>query len=251
MTVVVALKWTGRLSGSDAAALETALGLDADVTAITAGPPDADAGLRRAIAAGATRAIRVDVPNGLRSDAVATALAPHCAGVSWVLCGDASTDRGSGSVPAFLAAELGVGQALGLVAVESTGTDSLRVVRRLDGGRREILEASSPTVVSVEGSVARLRRASLPAEIAAQRSPVEVVAGPDGPVERPATVRVYRPRPRETAMPSGDAFARIGQLTDAGASAERADVLVLDPPAAASKIVDALRSWGYLADEGV
>ena len=47
-------------------------------------------------------------------------------------------------------------------------------------------------------------------------------------------------------MPSGDAFARIGQLTDAGATAERAEVITLDPAPAAARILAALRSWGYL-----
>ena len=247
--IVVALKWTGALSESDAAALETALQLDSDVVAVTVGPPDANEGLRRALAAGATRATRVDAADDLRSDAVARAIASSCAGASWVLCGDASADRGSGSVPAFLAAELSAGQALGLVAIEAGQSGSLRVVRRLDGGRREVLVATSPTVLSVEGSVARLRRASLPAELAAQGAPIEVVTGPDGPVERPTTTRAYRPRPREMTMPSGDAFARIGQLTDAGASAKRAEVMTLDPAPAAAKIVEMLRSWGYLVDE--
>ena len=244
--IVVAIKWTGALSSSDAAALETALRLDDDVTAVTVGPPDADRGLRHALAAGATRAVRADAPADLRSDAVASALAPCCAGASWVVCGDASADRGSGSVPAFLAAQLGVGQALGLVAVEPAEDGSLRVVRRLDGGRREVLVATSPTVLSVEGSVARLRRAALPAELAAQGAAIDVITGPEGPVDRPATTRPYRPRPRELAMPSGDAFARIAQLIDAGTTAERAEVIALDPAPAAAKIVGALRSWGYL-----
>ena len=49
-------------------------------------------------------------------------------------------------------------------------------------------------------------------------------------------------------MPSGDAFARIGQLTDAGGSTRRAEVVTLDPAPAAAKIVETLRAWGYLHD---
>jgi electron transfer flavoprotein beta subunit len=246
--IVVALKWTGGLSDSDAAALETALRLGDAVTAVTVGPPDAEPILRAALAAGAARAVRVDAPGDLRSDAVAKVLGRCCEGASWVVCGDASADRGSGSVPAFLAAELGVGQALGLVSVEAAPNGPLHVVRRLDGGRREVLIATPPTVLSVEGSVARLRRASLPAELAAQRAPIDVVAGPDGPADRPTATRAYRPRPREMAMPSGDAFARIGQLTDAGGSARHAELVTLDAAAAAAKIVETLRAWGYLTD---
>ena len=247
--IVVALKWVGALSDSDAAALETALQLDADVTAVSVGATDVDRGLRAALAAGARRAVRIDAPADLRSDAVARTIARLCGDASWVICGDASADRGSGSVPAFLAAELGVGQALGLVAAERAGAAALRVVRRLDGGRREILDVRPQAVLSVEGSVARLRRASLPAELAAQQAPIDVVAGPDGPVDRPAAVGPYRPRPREMPLPTGDAFARIGQLTAtaSGAATGRAAAVILDPTAAAARVVDALRSWGYLA----
>ena len=70
-------------------------------------------------------------------------------------------------MPAFLAAELGSGQALGLVGVRAGANGTLRVVRRLDGGRREVLDAPPGTVLSVEGAAASLRRASLPAELAA------------------------------------------------------------------------------------
>lgn len=246
--IAVALKGTGRLSEADAAALETALRLDDDVVALTVGSPATEGVLRTALAVGVTRVMRFDAPDDLRSDAVARTLADGCRAASWVLCGDASADRGSGSVPAFLAAELGAGQALGLVSIDALADGSLSVVRRLDGGRREVLTAAPPTVLSVEGAVAGLRRASLPAELDAQRAAIAVVPGPAGPVDRPASTREYRPRPRAMAMPEGDALARIGQLTATGTSAPRAEVVVLDPAPAAARIVEALRSWGYLDD---
>ena len=61
--------------------------------------------------------MRIDAPATSPSAAVAPALAAVAAGRDWVVCGDVSADRGSGSVPAFLAAELDAAQALGLVAV--------------------------------------------------------------------------------------------------------------------------------------
>ena len=252
--IVVPIKWVDGLSDSDAAALETALRIGnegGDVKVVTVGGVASEAGLRVGLASGATSAIRIDAPSDLRSDAVAGALAAVCADASWVICGDASRDRGSGSVPAFLAAELGIGQALGLVAVEHGATSaSVRAVRRLDGGRREVLTASSPTVLSVEGSVAHLRRASLPGELAAQHAPIERRPGPAGPLDRPHAVRPYRPRPREMAMPSGDAADRIRQLTDAAATkATRAEIATLEPADAAARIVEALRAWGYLDPE--
>ncbi len=178
-------RWAG-VSEPDRTALELGLRLaearDDTVTVVSVGDAGAARGLREALAVGAARAVRVDAPAGLTSAAVATAIARVAAGADWVLCGDASADRGSGSVPAFLAAELGAAQALGLVAVTTT-PGVLHATRRLDGGRREILEVAAPAVVSVEGGIAPLRRAALGAELAARAAVVDVVDGPRGPIE--------------------------------------------------------------------
>jgi electron transfer flavoprotein beta subunit len=106
-------------------------------------------------------------------------------------------------------------------------------------------------VVSVEGATARLRRASLPGVVAARTAAVEVVAaaGPRPPGAPAAPVvrsGPYRPRARRRPSPSAaDPHARILALT--GATADRTPpVLVhLDPTAAAERILDQLRQWGY------
>jgi electron transfer flavoprotein beta subunit len=257
--IVVGWKWApvvgdGRAPGTsaaDRAALEIALRLAAPagdgVVVVCVGPPPAERGLREALASGATGAVRVDAPTGLAGSAVAAAVAGLAAGARWVLCGDVSADRGTGSVPAFLAAELGVAQALGLVAVDVEDDGRVRGVRRLDGGRREVLSLEPPAVLSVEGAVARLRRATLPDELAARRATIEVIAGPAGPVEAAAAVRPYRPRPRERPAPEGGALDRVRRLTATGsASAAHAETVVLDPPAAADRILAALGEWGYV-----
>jgi electron transfer flavoprotein beta subunit len=246
-------RWAG-VSAADEAALEVALTLagengdDSFVTVATVGPPAADVTLRDAMARGARRAVRVDAPRDLLSDAVATALAPLTAGSTWVLCGDYSLDRGSGSVPALIAAHRAIAQALGLVDVRRDGDGCLRALRRLDGGRREELSVTTPAVVSVEGSVARLRRASLTAELAAHTAAIEVVDGPTGPREIPIEAGPYRPRARVLPAPSGSAaLTRIRALTSSGAAVTHGENVTLDPPAAASRIVQALRDWGYVS----
>jgi electron transfer flavoprotein beta subunit len=243
-------RWSG-VSDADRAALETALALASGsgepVTVVAVGGPGAEIALREALAVGATRAVRVDAPAELESAAVARALASVLDGAAWIVCGDASADRGSGAVPAFLAAELGAAQALGLVAVTvSDGDAGVRATRRLDGGRREVLAVTAPAVLSVEGAAARLRRASLPAELAARRATIEVVQGPTGPVEQPDAVRRYRPRARMLAAPEGPALSRVLQLTDAaGATSTTHELVTLDPPDAADRILAALAEWGY------
>lgn len=252
-------RWSG-VSAADRAALETALrlGPTGSVRVICLGPAMADDVLRDALAVGAAEVLRIDAAANLDSRVVATAIAAHLHDADLVVCGDYSMDRGTGSVPAFLAAELGFAQALGLVDVptEMAGaadiagaaemmTGVIRVTRRLDGGRREILDVATPAVLSVEGSVARLRRASMSAELTARRADVPSVTGPPGhPPD--AEVHPYRPRPRTLPTPHGDALSRVRQILDVGGDDARAELVTLDPPAAAARIVAQLREWGYL-----
>lgn len=263
------------VSAADEAALETALTMAAslddaaagsgiaeptEVVMVALGPAAADTVLRDALAAGAHRSIRVDASVDLRSDRVAAALADVVRqvlhDVDIVVCGDYSPDRGSGSVPAFLAAQLDAAQALGLIEVtvdgrvDASGAPVLRALRRLDGGRREQLTVTTPAVLSVEGSVASLRRATLPAELAAKRATVEVVPGPLHAEQHADSIRPFRPRPRVVPPPEGQsALERVRALTDVGATVAHGDNVVLDPPAAAARIVTALREWGYLTPD--
>lgn len=273
--IAVCLKWTpthddagadpdddrfAGVSPADRAALEIGLRLadsrGVEVTAFAAGPVGAERTLRDAIAAGAHRAVRLEMVADADSRDVGFELAQALAGATVVLCGDYSLDRGSGSVPAFIAHHRRSAQALGLVAIDLPGTDdaaqtalSLRVVRRLDGGRREVLDVPTPCVLSVEGSVASLRRASLPRALASRTAAVEVVATPPAHHRgAPAIVTPYRPRARVMPAPyDDDVLARLRRLTDASAGTTRGETVELDPASAALRIADTLRTWGYLA----
>ncbi|MBU3689695.1 MAG: putative mycofactocin-associated electron transfer flavoprotein [Acidimicrobiales bacterium mtb01] len=258
MTVVACLKWViprvddddrfAGISAADQSALEFAL-LSArpgeDVVAVSAGPLGAERALRDAVACGLSRAIRIDLDPRASSSAVASSIASAVAGARLVWCGDYSLDRGTGSMPGFLAARLGIGQALGLIDV-TIGDDSMSVVRRLDGARREIMRVTGPAVLSVEGSTARLRRASLRGVLAADNAIIDVIAGMSSPIDA-VDEKPYRPRARALAAPSGtSALDRVRSLTDAGTATQRSETVVLDPPEAAARIVGALRDWGYL-----
>ena len=257
-------RWSG-VSAADEAALEVALtiaetaspetgdsengasGTPCEVTVICLGPAGADDVLRDALAVGADVAKRLDASTELDSQVVAVALAEHLQEHDLVLCGDYSLDRGTGSVPAFIAGELSSAQSLGLLEVHPADQpfDPLRVVRRLDGGRREILDVAPPAVLSVEGSAATLRRASLAASLAARTASVDVARGPHGRLPE-SEVHPYRPRARVLPAPAGGSLDRVRQILDVGGGDVHAELVTLDPPAAASKILDQLREWGYL-----
>lgn len=262
MTVAVCLKWVtpvgenddrfAGVSAADQAALESALvwaeRQNTDVVVVTVGSSGAERALRDALACGASRAIRIEADPHATSADVARVVAPHVADADLVWCGDYSLDRGSGSFPAHLADVLDIEQALGLVDVEFDGASTgprIRATRRLDGGRREILSITPRAVVSVEGSVARLRRAPLRALLAADHVEIERHAAT---LHGDELVLVpYRPRARVLHAPAGtSALDRVRVLTDAGSTATRAETVELEPDAAAERIVGALREWGYL-----
>jgi len=271
--VAVALKWVdlrpqvdplaGRVthdarssgfSPADAAALEWALRLGeswrAPVAAVTAGPPEAEAVLREAASHGVRRLVRVAVDAGAPSDLVARGLAPALAGAAVVCCGDHSLDRGSGSVPAFLAHELHAAQALGLTGLTAQGPGSLLAERRLDGGRREQLRVTAPAVVSVEPAGVRLRRAPLSGLVAARQAEVEVC--PTGGPRHATGVRVlrvsaYRPRARVLAPPAGgDPRQRLLALTRALVERTPPRVVKAGADRAADELLDFLKARGYL-----
>jgi electron transfer flavoprotein beta subunit len=255
--IAVCVKWVGAseasgLSAADEAAIEMALrhgeAARSSVIAVTVGGVAADRGLRNALACGVKTAIRVDAPDDLDSASVALALTPVVAHTAAVWCGDYSVDRGTGSVPAFLAARLQRQQALGLVGVEFV--DPLRVTRRLDGGRREVLRITGPSVLSVEGSVARLRRAPLRAALTAQVADVLPYAGTPATIATASaiTVRPYRPRARVLPAPVGaSALDRLRVLTDVSAAPQPGETIEGTPAAAAQRIIELLRDWGYVS----
>ena len=268
-------RWSGP-SMADQGALEWSLRIaqawSESVVVFTVGGPESEPMLRDALAVGATKAVRVDVSGApLGSATVAGALAgailAQASPAVLVLCGDWSLDRGSASVPPFLAAHLNIGQACGLVSLalkppergaQSAARGSLRCERRLDGGRREVLDVSGPAVLSVEGAVARLRRATTAAVLAARRATIDVISsasagvadGSDGSSSpRVIGTRAYRPRARILQAPAGE-NPRDRLLLLTGASVDRTPPqrLVLDGDVAAEKILTQLRAWGYLDD---
>jgi electron transfer flavoprotein beta subunit len=110
------------------------------------------------------------------------------------------------------------------------------------------LSISAPAVISVEGSMATLRRATLTAVLAGAERPIEVVAGPVAGRE-PTVIETgpWRPRARSLPPPTGsNPRQRIIELT--GALVERTPprVVELEPAEAAEAIVAQLRDWGYL-----
>jgi len=252
-------------SEADQAALEVGLRLATaratTVRLVCAAPPAAEGALRELAASGAAKVVRVDTAEHDPSDVIAASIAASIAAAisdgdlrrvdddHLVVCGDYSIDRGSGSVPSLLAHHLGTAQATGLVDVVTDAAGPIAAVRRLDGGRREHVRVQGPAVISVEGSVATLRRAPMRAVLAARALPITIAptvpsGTPTVTVERSEPIR---PRARVFAAPTGErALSRIVELT--GALVERTPPrrVEADPVTAAVVILDQVKAWGYV-----
>ena len=174
---------------------------------------------RRARRAAPRRAVRVDADAAREhdpaSDEVGRGCWPTCsAGADLVCCGDYSLDGGSGSVPAFLAAQLGAAQALGLGAARASARRRRgRSTGRPGGSTRAAARcwpSPAPAVLSVEGGSAELRRAGLAAVLAARDAadrgrgrrrparPRRVAGRPAGALPAPGPGHRHRRRPTST-----------------------------------------------------
>lgn len=172
----------------DTHALEEALRLKdrfgCNVVAISMGPPNAEATLKKALALGVDRAILLSdrAFGGADTLATSTVLAAAIAKlnqevdqVGMVLCGKQTIDGDTAQVGPGIASRLNYRQ-LTLVdkIVElDLQSNKIRVSRKLEG-RHEIVESPLPVMLTVVRELNRPRYPKVPMRIVATHAPVEV-----------------------------------------------------------------------------
>ena len=170
----------GLLSELDEYAVEQALrvaeeGDDVEVVALTVGPEDATAALKRALQMGVGAGVHVldDALHGTDVLGTSTVLAAAVtkAGADLVVCGMASTDGAMGVLPAMLAERLGWPAATyaGHLAV----ADGHATIMREDDTARLTVEVDLPAVVSVTDQSGEARYPSMKGILAAKKKPVQ------------------------------------------------------------------------------
>jgi len=165
----------------DEYAVEEALKLQeahgGEVTILCMGPDAATETVRKALSMGADKAIHV-LDDGLHgSDALATSLAlakaiEKAGGFDLVLLGSESSDARMSVVPAMLAERLGLPQLTFAKEVTADGSGSISIKRLTDDGY-QVVEASTPAVVSVVEKINEPRYPSFKGIMAAKKKPVE------------------------------------------------------------------------------
>jgi len=210
----------------DDAALEEALLLveklgGGEVVAVGVGPEDAEISLRRVLAKGADRAIRIWDDRLFGADPVTIARA--IAGVAareeadLILTGVQSADHAHGSTGSALARILGLPHGAIVVGLEWDGKSDLTVTRELEGGTRHKFTVPSPAVLAIQTGINTPRYATMRMIKEAKKKPLVVldgaaaVDGSGGYVVR----RMYTPVQERAQMLEGSAeeiAAQIAQL---------------------------------------
>ena len=170
----------------DAYAAEEALRLreahGGEVVVVTCGAQESEAALRRCLAMGADRGVRVESVGGHDPIDVARALADVVRDESpgLVLCGVQSSDSVHAATGTALAELLGLPCVAVVVQVE-LGQGSARVHRELEGGLIDVVEVELPAVLTIQTGINEPRYANLRAIKQAENVEVPVRRAPDSP----------------------------------------------------------------------
>jgi len=214
----------GALDPGDEYGLELALQLaeasGGEVTVVSMGPDEAIAGVQRALAMGAHKAVLVTDPALRGADALVTArvLAAAIARqpADLVIAGAESTDGYTGTVPVTVAELLDMASVTAARKLEADG-DGFRVERQTESGY-DVLGMPSPALVTVTAGATEPRYPSLKGIMAAKSKPVERLSAADlgvndlASTQSVAAVTDAPPKAGGEIVSGDEAVARIADL---------------------------------------
>lgn len=205
---------------------EAAGGEGVEVVVVTVGPDDAEEVLRKCLAKGADRALRVwdDALDGSDSIAIARVLAAVAQkeAPDLVLVGTQSSDHAHASTGIALAGLLQRPHAAVVAALDfKAGAVSARVQRELEGGLMQSIEVPLPAVLTIQLGINTPRYASLRGIKQAAGRPIEAsgpqdfgmdgeALGASGSLSR--VRRMYVPEKGRAQMIEGSAAEQAARL---------------------------------------
>lgn len=189
-----------------------------EVVVVTVGSETSDGALRRCLAMGADRAIRIEpAEDSVLEDpiAVAALLADTARQEEpeLILCGFQSSDGLNAATPSALAAWLALPSETCVVSFEFDPAAVKVVVRReLEGGVVEIREVETPAVLSIQTGTDQPRYATFRAIKQAELKPLQLVKG-STPAKHAEVVRLFTPlRERRAEILVGPVAAVAAQI---------------------------------------
>lgn len=153
---------------------------------MTVGDEEAEGALRRCLAMGADRAIRIDAePRDPISTARALAETVAAESPDLVLTGVQSADSVQGSTGAALAELVGLPRVAVVTKLEWSGSGPATVDRELEGGLVDVVEVDTPALLTIQTGINQPRYANLRAIKQAEQHEIRVVdADPGEPAYR-------------------------------------------------------------------
>jgi electron transfer flavoprotein beta subunit len=148
---------------------------------VTVGDEESETALRRCLAMGADRAIRVEA-EPLDPVSAARALAPVVAAESpdLVLAGVQSADSVQGSTGTALAELVGLPRVAVVTRLVWDGSGPATVDRELEGGLVDVVEVDTPALLTIQTGINQPRYANLRAIKQADQEEIAVVAAETG-----------------------------------------------------------------------
>lgn len=235
-----------------------------EITVITAGPARAEQVLHMALASRADQAIHLIKDDSLEvSDAYTTAfaLSKVCKKLdhTLILCGHMSLDTSVAQVHAFLAEMLAIPRVTGVVGLEVMSQKRFRLWRRLEGGRRQVIECPLPALLAIDPLAGHPRYASEFNLMQAAGTEIQQLTlaniclsqtdiSPQASLVRVASLSTPKPRVKKIYTPdsSMSASQRIGYLLSGGTTGRKqSNLLEGTADYLASQIAE------YLTREGI
>ena len=176
------------LNEQDVFAVEEALSIrekydeDAEVVLVSAADAEADKSIRRCLAMGADRAIRIEGMTDNDPLFVAAALAEviRTEQADIIFCGVQSSDFGAASTGTALAQFLNLPVATVVTSIEYQRASGTAIVEReLEGGLVQVMEIDIPAVLTIQSGINFPRYANLRAVKNARKKPIDIVRCPD------------------------------------------------------------------------
>ena len=202
--------------------LQLAAATEGTLTLLSMGPAGSLQGIRQALAMGADKAVVIDDEALKGADALTTArvlaAAAQREGFDVLIAGTESTDGYSGVVPQQIAELLDVPALTYANHVEVEG-ETVRIHRQTDRGY-DLVEASTPALVSVTAGVVEPRYPTFKGIMDAKKKPIDQLAAADLDVEIDVEQKVVEVsaaperQAGEKVEDGGDAHLRIVQLLE-------------------------------------
>ena len=188
--------------------------LGGEVVVVTCGARESEAALRRCLAMGADRAVRVEA--GARDPfTVARALADVVRAESpdLVLCGVQSSDSVQAATGTALAEELGLPRAAVVRRLDWSGGSKAVVDRELEGGLLDRVEIDMPAVLTIQTGINEPRYANLRAIKQAEQVDIDVRSAGSGGTPAYRVRRMFVPeRGAGAEMISGSPAEIAGRI---------------------------------------